>query len=137
MIVLFDTNIVLDVLLDRKPFAEYSLNLFSCVESGKIDGYLGATTITTLTYLLGKSLSTKEVSHVIKKLLKLFQIAPVNHMVLEEALDSGFSDYEDAVLHAAGIHCGVQAIVTRDEKGFAKAQIAVYSPVDLLKVLSL
>lgn len=47
------------------------------------------------------------------------------------------NDFEDDVLHAAALHSGVQAIVTRDEKGFKKAQLAVYSPADLLKVLHL
>ncbi len=137
MIVLFDTNVVLDLLLDRKPFVEHAQDLFSKVESGKIDGYIGATTVTTLDYLIKKSLSTKDANKIIKKLIKLFEIAPVNRLVLEDAIDSGFTDFEDSVLHSAAIHCGVQAIVTRDEKGFKNSQIAVYSPHDLLKILSL
>lgn len=136
MKILFDTNVILDLLLDRKPFAENAQDLFVKVESGKIDGFIGATTVTTLDYLLTKSLSTKEAKGVIKKLLKLFEIAPVNRLVLEDAIDSNFLDFEDAVLHTAALHCGVQAIVTRDEKGFSKAQLAIYSPKDLLDVLS-
>ena len=136
MKILFDTNVVLDLLLDRKPFVEHSQELFAMVESGKIDGFLGATTITTLEYLLHKALSTKEANGIIRKLLKLFEIAPVNRLVLEDAIDSSFSDFEDGVLHAAAIHCGVQAIVTRDQKGFSKAQVVVYPPQDLLNILS-
>ena len=135
MKILFDTNIVLDLLLDRKPFVHHAQTLFEKVESGKINGYVGATTITTLDYLLTKSLSTREAKKIIKKLLKLFEIAPINRMILEDALDSGFLDFEDAVLHAAAIHCGIQAIVTRDEKGFHKARLAIYSPEGLLNVL--
>ena len=137
MKVLFDTNVILDLLLDRKPFVEYSQDLFAKVEAGKIEGYIGATTVTTLDYLLKKSLSTKEANKIIKTLLKLFEIASVNRLVLQDAIESGFTDFEDAVLHAAALHCGVQAIVTRDEKGFSKAQIAVYPPEALLSVLSL
>ena len=127
MIILFDTNVVLDLLLDRKPFVEHSQELFAMVESGKINGFLGATTVTTIEHLLQKSLSTKEANGIIRKLLKLFEIAPVNRLVLEEASDGKFTDFENAVLHAAAIHCGVQAIVTRDEKGFRrKAQSLLY-----------
>ena len=72
MKILFDTNIVLDLLLDRKPFVHHAQTLFEKVESGKINGYVGATTITTLDYLLTKSLSTREAKKIIKKLLKLF-----------------------------------------------------------------
>ncbi|OGT44857.1 MAG: twitching motility protein PilT [Gammaproteobacteria bacterium RIFCSPHIGHO2_12_FULL_38_11] len=135
MKIMFDTNIILDLLLERKPFVDYAQDLFDKVESGKIDGYLGATTITTLDYLLTKSLPSKEAKKIIKTLLKLFEIAPVNRLILEDALDAGFLDFEDAVLHSAAIHCGVQAIVTRDEKGFSKAQLAIYSPEALLTVI--
>lgn len=135
MRVLFDTNIVLDLLLDRKPFVEHAQALFDRVESNELKGYLGATTVTTLDYLLSKALSAQEAAQIIKKLLKLFEVAPVNRLVLENALERGFSDFEDAVLHAAALHCGVQAIVTRDEKGFQKAQLPIYSPVALLNAL--
>jgi predicted nucleic acid-binding protein len=137
MKILFDTNVILDLLLDRKPFVAHAQTLFEKVESGKIDGYIGATTVTTLDYLLAKSLSAKEATRIIKKLLKLFEVAPINRLILEDALDIGFADFEDAVLHAAAVHCGVQAIVTRDEKGFSKAQLAIYSPEALLNALSL
>jgi predicted nucleic acid-binding protein len=136
MKILFDTNVVLDHLLDRKPFVEDAQELFVKVESGKIEGYIGATTVTTLDYLLMTSLSIKESKGVIRKLLKLFEIAPVNRLVLEDTIDSGFKNFEDAVLHAAAMHSGVQALVTRNEKGFSKAQLAVYSPKDLLGILS-
>lgn len=135
MKIMFDTNIILDLLLERKPFVNYAQDLFDKVESGKIDGYLGATTITTLDYLLTKSLSPKEAKQIIKTLLKLFEIAPVNRLILEDALNAGFLDFEDAVLHSAAIHCGVQAIVTRDEKGFSKAQLAIYSSEALLNMI--
>lgn len=137
MKILFDTNIILDLLLDRAPFAEHAQLLFEKVESGVVEGYLAATTITTLDYFLKKSLSSKDAVHIIKKLMKLFEIAPINRLALEDALDSGFQDFEDAVLHASAVHCGAQAIVTRDEAGFSKASLAIYSPEALLKVLSL
>ena len=125
MRILFDTNIVLDLLLERQPFVEYAQMLFEKVESNQLTGYLGATTITTLDYLLTKTLSTQEAKQIIKKLLTLFDVAPVNRLVLENALESGFVDFEDAVLHAAAMHSGAQAIVTRDEKGFQKAQASM------------
>ena len=135
MKILFDTNIILDLLLDRAPFSELAVLLFEKVESGMLDGYICATAITTLDYLLVKSLSAKNAVRALKNIMKLFEIAPINRVVLDDALDSGFSDFEDAVIHAAAMHCGAQAIVTRDEKGFSKAQLAVYTPEALLKIL--
>lgn len=137
MKILVDTNIVLDVLLDRQPFATQASKLFELIESGHLEAVLGATTITTVDYFLKKSLPMKEAIDILKKLLKLFEVAPVNRLVLEDALDSGFLDFEDAVLHAAALHVGAQAIVTRDDKGFRKAKVAVYTPERFLNGLTL
>ena len=54
MKILFDTNVILDVLLDREPFSSIAAKLFSRVETGEITGYVCATTITTLHYLTRK-----------------------------------------------------------------------------------
>lgn len=128
MKVLIDTNIVLDVLLDREPFAVLASRLFELVESGHLEGVVGATTITTIDYFLRKSLPSKVAVDTLKKILKLFEIAPVNRLVLEDALESGFTDFEDSVLHAAALHVGAQAIITRDDKGFRRAKLAIYTP---------
>ena len=61
----------------------------------------------------------------------------MNRAVLEGALQSDLQDFEDAVIHEASIHAGVQALVTRDVNGFKRATIPVYSPDELLSILEL
>ena len=80
MKVLFDTNIVLDVLLKREPFYTSASQLMSKVEQQEIEGYLSATTITTVFYLLAKSLDKNAAQHYLKLILQLFQIAAVNQV---------------------------------------------------------
>jgi len=133
--VLFDTNVILDVMLDREPFAIASAMLLSKVETGEILGFLGATTVTTIHYLTTKVIGTEQAQHEIKKLITLFEIAPVNRTVLEGAITLKFPDFEDAVLHEAARHVGAQAIVTRDISGFKRATLAIYSPEELIKMI--
>ncbi|MBM4329556.1 MAG: PIN domain-containing protein [Deltaproteobacteria bacterium] len=137
MKVIFDTNVVLDVLLDREPFATSAALLFSKVERGELFGCLCATTITTIHYLVYKALGIRQARKHVGSLLSLFEIAPVNRAVLEGALKSDFEDFEDAVIHEASIHAGVQALVTRDVNGFRPATIPVYSPDELMSALEL
>jgi len=132
---LFDTNVILDVLLDRHPHALGSSRAMGVVEVGQATGYLGATTITTIHYLAAKAGGAKLAARSIERLLAIMDIAAVNRSVLEDALSLGFSDYEDAVLHEAARRAGVDAIVTRDPKGFAKATLPVLSPTELLAIL--
>lgn len=136
MKILFDTNIVLDLMLDRKPFSENAAKLFSKVETGELTGFLGATTITTIHYLASKIVGKEKAQEEIQKLLMIFEIAPVNRLVLEDATKTELPDFEDAVLHEAGNHVGVNAIVTRDLKGFKGGKLPVYSPDEFLNELS-
>lgn len=135
MKILFDTNVVLDVLLDRDPFAGPSTRLMSLVESKGISGLLCATTITTIHYLATKVMGPKKAQNQIKDLMVLFEIAEVNRSVIEDALGAGFSDFEDAVLYQAGRHAGADAVVTRDLKGFKRSGLPVYSPDEMLVAL--
>lgn len=135
MKILFDTNVVLDVLLDREPFVEASAHVLSRVESGQLTGYLCASTITTLHYLMAKSLGNQRALSEIRKLLSIFEIAPVNRPVLEGALETDFKDFEDGVIHESARLMDVEAIVTRNETDFEKAGLAVYSPEELARAL--
>ena len=136
MKILLDTNIVLDVLMDRMPFSDTAVELFSKVEEGNIIGYLCGTTITTVYYLAAKTLGAARAQEEIKKLLTLFEVAPVNRLVLESALAVDFNDFEDAVIHEAACHVGADAIVTRNLKDFKKSRISVYTSEELANILT-
>jgi predicted nucleic acid-binding protein len=133
--VLLDTNIVLDVLLERQPYLLAANKLMAAAETSQISGYLAATTVTTIYYLCAKTSSSRDAKKAVDKLLKIFNIAPVNRSVLHAALTSAFKDYEDAVLHEAGVRSGVDCIVTRNVKDFSKASVTVYKPDDLVTIL--
>lgn len=135
MKVLFDTNIVLDVLMNREPFADAAAELMSKVENGSVAGYLCATTITTIYYLIAKELGAARAHTEIKKLTALFEIAAINRPVLESALDKHFVDVEDAVLHESAKYAGADAIVTRNPKDFKRAEMPVYTSAELAKIL--
>jgi predicted nucleic acid-binding protein len=132
---LFDTNVILDVLLDREPFFSTAAKLFSKVETGEITGYVCAITITTLHYFTSKVIGADSAIEEIDKLMMLFEVAPVGRAVWDAALSSGFTDFEDAVAHESGVYKEAQGIVARDSDGFKKSQINIYSPEELLLML--
>ena len=135
MRVMFDTNVVLDLLLDREPFVKEAKILISKVEQGEFVGLLCATTITTIHYLLLKSNGKEGSTEIIQSLLKLFEVASVTRVVLQDALEVNDKDYEDAVLYKSAYHAGANMIVTRDRKGFSKADIPVMNPKEFLALL--
>jgi len=129
--ILFDTNVVLDVLLARKDFVALSANLVGLVENKKIEGYLCATTITTLDYLISKVLSKKQARVEVKKILQVFEIADVNSEVLGRSINSNFSDFEDAVQYYSGVCSEVDGLVTRNGKDYKSASLPIYNPEEL------
>jgi predicted nucleic acid-binding protein len=129
--VLFDTNVVLDLLLDREPFSWDAARCFSRVEAGEIEGWLCASTVTALHYLIRKSAGAKKARESIKLLLSLFEIAPVTKFALEGALSLSFQDYEDAVLHEAARLVNADVIVTRNKADFKHSRIPVQLPREL------
>lgn len=135
MKILFDTNVILDVLLDREPFAEPAAHLMSKVEESEIQGFISAITVTTLHYLLAKSLGKTKAKKHIQSILSLFEIAPVNRLVLEDAFDNKFQDYEDSVIYDSAIHSGAEYIVTLDGKDFKHSKIPVYEPIEMIKLI--
>lgn len=136
MKVLFDTNIILDVMLLRKPFFEDSSLLLAETENNRIKGYICATTVTTIFYLVGKAKNVRAAREAVQNLLNIFEIADVNRAVLESALRSNFSDFEDGVIHESSLRQGIECIVTRNRKDFSFSKIPVYDPEELLKILS-
>ncbi|HDO06191.1 MAG TPA: PIN domain-containing protein [Bacteroidetes bacterium] len=135
MKVLFDTNVILDVLLDREPFVNDAAYLLSKVELSEITGFICATTVTTIHYLATKALGSNAASRHIDALLDLFVIAPVNRLVLEGAAKSKFNDFEDAVIHESALHAGVKYIVTRNSIDFKRSQLPVFEPRELINTL--
>jgi hypothetical protein len=101
------------------------------VESGRIEGLLCATTVTTLHYLIRKSVGNRNALDSITLLLSLFEIAPVNKTVLESALRLPFKDFEDAVLHEAARYSNADVIVTRNTSDYKNSLIPVQLPCDL------
>ena len=132
MKVLFDTNVVLDHLFEREPHADKAEQLLNLVDMGRIDGVICSTTATTIHYLASKVVGASAAADYLRSLLALFDVACVDRGVLQGALDLGFPDFEDAVLHEAARKVGAAAIVTRNGKDFAGSVLPVFDPAELL-----
>ncbi len=128
MRVLIHTDVVMDLLLDRKPYSQDAAKCFSKVETGEIEGLLCASTVTTVYYLISKALGARKAKDIIALLLSFFEVAPVNQTVLKGALDLSITDFENAVLHEAAHLANVELIITRNTSGFKESKIPVQLP---------
>jgi predicted nucleic acid-binding protein len=134
--ILFDTNVVLDVLLDRQPHVEASAAAWAAVETGISEGLLAAHAVTTIHYLIRKEMGTVKARRILSAILRVFGVAAVDGVVVQEALQLPFSDFEDAVTAAAARLAGCECIVTRDPKGFRGSPVRSLIPEAVTALLN-
>ncbi|HEY6390542.1 MAG TPA: PIN domain-containing protein [Bryobacteraceae bacterium] len=133
--ILFDTNVVLDVLLDRQPYVEASAAAWAAVETGISEGMLAAHAVTAIHYLVRKEMGAVKATRVLSAILRVFGVAAVDSAVVQEALQSPLSDFEDAVTAAAARLAGCEYIVTRDPKGFRGSPVRSLTPEAITPLL--
>ena len=133
--VLIDLNVLLDVLQKRVPFYETSARLLAYVETGRVEGFLAAHSLTTLFYLIQKNKSAADARAAITNLLQFVSIAPVDQSTIEQALNLDYPDFEDAVQMMCAVQCKADALITRNLNDYQPALLPVLQPVDLLGAL--
>lgn len=95
--VFIDTNVVLDFLLEREPFVEDAVKLFAKIDASEIIGFIAATTITNIYYIIRKAVGVKVAQDAISQILTDLHICTVDKNILETAVALNFQDFEDAV----------------------------------------
>jgi len=133
--VLFDVDVVLNLLLDRRPFSQEAGVLLSKAELGELSGHICATAVTTIYFLARKVIGKRRARSEVQKLLTFLEPAAVTRVVLESALESELKDFEDAVSHEAARQAGVDAIITRNVRDFKGTDIPAYLPSELAGML--
>lgn len=141
MKVLFDTNVILDALQKREPWADDAEKLFLLVASDKIEGFVTAKQLCDIWYLASQIYKSEENSHKkaqkhISDLIKVFNVLDVTGSDIEEAIAMELSDYEDAVMSASAVRNHLDAIVTRNTKDFPGniKILKIYTPSKLLEL---
>ena len=130
--VLFDLNVLLDVLQRREPFYAASACALACAEAGSVEGWVAAHGITTLFYLLARYQSAEQARVVIGELLRFLSVAAVDQAVIGQALTLPYSDFEDAVQMAAAAQAGAQYLVTRNVHDYGAGPLPALQPAELL-----
>ena len=137
MKLLIDTNIILDALMTREPWAVSARAVLLAVAEEKAEGCITASTFTDLYYLLRKHLRDKEKTRqALLGLLASVNVLDVNGTDCEKAFELSINDYEDALLAWCGKRHKVDCIVTRNPKHFECSPVKATSPGELLKKLS-
>jgi predicted nucleic acid-binding protein len=132
MRVFLDTNILLDVLLNRPGLVEGSEDVIVRSEDAGAAIFVAWHGLATAYYLLKRGRTESEALAEVDKILAWAQVATAGDAEARTARNLGLPDFEDALQAAAAAACGADWIVTRDCNGFTNSPVPAITPEDFL-----
>jgi predicted nucleic acid-binding protein len=130
--VLLDTNVVLDWLLDRKPWSDEAQPMWDLRDAERLIGFMPASALTDVFYIARRQVGISGAEDAVDRCLAAFQILAVDKTLLQQARALPSSDFEDNVQIACAQSAGLDLIVTRDPTGFRHSSIPAVVPPDVL-----
>ncbi len=130
--VFLDTNIIIDLIADRKPFSNHVIEIFKYAEENRIQLFTSSHSIATSHYILKKYVTEKELREILLTLITLLDVVAVDLDVLKKGLRSIHKDFEDAIkMICASSIPGINYIVTRNTKDFKTSELVVLTPDEM------
>lgn len=133
--VLFDSDVLLDVLGKREPHFQASVQALNTVKTGKTQGYISGHAVTNIYYILSKQNGRESSRKLVISLLENLQVARVTDAIIRQALTSQMKDFEDAVTSAVAESEKLEIIITRNLRDFAASPVPAMVPADFLSIL--
>lgn len=130
--VLFDSDVLLDVLAQRQPFVVHSAQALNIAVKPQVQGYVSGHAVTNIFYILRRQVGSEKARELLSKLLQYLEVASVTDVVIKAALKSSMTDFEDAVTSEAANAAGVEVIVTRNKSDFTASLIPALLPDEFL-----
>jgi predicted nucleic acid-binding protein len=130
-----DTNVFLDLFLNRDKFADAAEKVLLWCEDGMIHGFTSSINICNIYYLINQQKSKADTKKIIKRLLEFISITDTKRKDLLLAIESEFTDFEDAVQYYSSLNIDtVNYIITRNKKDYKKSTISIVTPEEFIKL---
>lgn len=132
MNVFIDTNVLMDVLLERAPFVAESRSVWFLAERGKITGLVSVLSFPNIYYVVRKMLGAETAGAMMALLRDTFTPVPLDEQILNQAIDARFSDFEDAIQYHSALRADAECLLTRNVGHFPDSVLRVMPPEEFL-----
>ena len=129
-----DSDIILDLFAKREPFYESAALLFTLIEKKRLSGYTSPIVFANLHYILRKLNSPGSALEILRKLRTVISVLPVDERVIDRALNSGFSDFEDAIQYQCAMENNLDFIITRNKADYKKSRLSVLDAEEFVEM---
>jgi predicted nucleic acid-binding protein len=131
---LVDTNIVLDLLAERKEFLLEAQQLFTLSDKKEVKLYVSSLTFANTFYILSQKLKLSNARKILRKFKVLVDVLPMDDKIIDLSLESDFKDFEDAIQYHTAVENEIDIIITRNLKDFKTSKIPVLTAKDYIKI---
>lgn len=131
--IFLDTNVILDMLRQRKPFVEGSAAVWDLIEHEKAEGYVSAISFNNVHYIIRRAANDNIARQAMRTMMDTLNVIPLDGKILNKAMDAAkFKDFEDAIQFFSAIQCDAEYLITRNVKDFPQTDIPVFDPETFL-----
>jgi len=128
-----DTNILLDLLAERKPFYNEAAALFSLADKDRILLSISSLSTVNIHHILRKLKSGQEANRIIRTVKVLVRECALDDKITNLALNSDFNDFEDAIQYFTALENQQDIIITRNQSDFKSSSLPVMSAGEFVK----
>lgn len=132
--IFLDADVILDILLDRKPYSLFSQKIFALIEQNKIEGYTSSLVLSNSYYIIRKLSSHQKAIKAINKIRSIITVFSFTDKEIGESINAEFKDLEDGIQHFIALNNGVNVIITRNIKDFRKASLKILTPEEYFNI---
>ena len=129
-----DTNVVIDVLAQRRGFYDASAAILTMLEKDEAEGFISAISFNNIHYILRKQSGKTKADNAIRMLLSAFNIVTLDEKILTRTIESNFNDFEDGIQFFSAMRSNVDYLISRNVKDFPHDDIPVLTPEEFLQL---
>lgn len=130
---LIDTNVVLDIALNREPFFEYSSKIFDKIDDQILEGFITASSITDIYYIASKQNDKLQARKFLINLIQILEVVGVDKDIVIQALESEITDFEDAIQVFSAKSNSIDLVITRNVADFASTGMKALTPQEFIQ----
>lgn len=127
-----DSDVILDLLARRIPHYHFAALLFTFADMNKLELFTSPTVFCNVFYILRKEIGTTQAKANLRKLRLILHIIDTSEKTMDYALNSDFSDLEDAIQCYTAQQHQIKILLTRNIKDYKTAGITVQTPETFL-----
>ncbi len=127
-----DSDVLLDLLLDREPFSEDIANLIEKSIETEVKLYSSLLSIANIHYIIGRLENMKKADLKIRKILKIINVENLGQSVIDKALKSKFKDFEDSIQNFCAVEAEHEIIITRNTRDYKESELSIFTPREYL-----